>query len=129
MSLHLPQGTVRLRLALLYGLLFLVSGAVLLGVTYLLVRGSSGAITAHPTALGQQSSAPQAVASSQQTRDLSLMLFWSAIALAVMAVASVALGWVVAGRILRTAARGDCYSANDLGFEPARASRPRGARR
>jgi signal transduction histidine kinase len=100
MNLHLPRGTVRLRLALLYGLLFLASGAVLLGVTYLLVRGSSGAITAHPTALGQQSSAPQAVASSQQTRDLSLMLFWSAIALAVMAVASVALGWVVAGRIL-----------------------------
>ena len=100
MNLHLPQSTVRLRLALLYGLLFLVSGAVLLGVTYLLVRGTSGAITAHPTALGQQTSAPQAVASNQQTRDLSLMLFWSAIALAVMAVASVALGWVVAGRIL-----------------------------
>ena len=100
MSLHLPPGTVRLRLALLYGLLFLVSGTVLLGVIYLLVRGSSGAITAHPTALGQQTSAPQAVASSQQTRDLNLLLFWSAIALAVMAVASVALGWLVAGRIL-----------------------------
>ena len=100
MSLHLPQSTVRLRLALLYGLLFLVSGAVLLSVTYLLVRGSSGAITAHPTALGQQTSAPQAVASNQQTRDLSLLLFWSAIALAAMAVASVGLGWVVAGRIL-----------------------------
>jgi signal transduction histidine kinase len=99
MSLHLPQSTVRLRLALFYGLLFLASGAVLLGVTYLLVRGSSGAITAHPTALGQ-TSVPQAVASSQQTRDLNLMLFWSAIALAVMAVASVALGWAVAGRIL-----------------------------
>jgi signal transduction histidine kinase len=98
---HLPQRTVRLRLALLYGLLLLVSGAVLLGVTYLLVRGSSGAITAHPTALGQQTSAPQAVATNQQTRDLSLLLFWSAIALGLMAVASVGLGWVVAGRILR----------------------------
>ena len=32
MNLHLPRGTVRLRLALLYGALFLVSGAVLLGV-------------------------------------------------------------------------------------------------
>ena len=101
MSLHLPQRTVRLRLALLYGLLFLVSGAVLLGVTYLLVRGSSGAVTAHPTALGQQASTPQAVASNQQTRDLNLLLFWSAIVLGITAVASVGLGWVVAGRILR----------------------------
>ena len=100
MSLRLPQRTVRLRLALLYGLLFLASGAVLLGVTYLLVRGSSGAVTAHPTALGQPASAPQTVASTQQTRDLNLLLFWSAVVLAVMAVASVVLGWLVAGRIL-----------------------------
>jgi signal transduction histidine kinase len=101
MTLHLPQRTVRLRLALLYGLLFLVSGAVLLGVTYLLVRGSSGAIAAYPTAPGQQTSVPQAVASSQQTKDLNLLLFWSAVALGVTAVAAVGLGWVVAGRILR----------------------------
>jgi hypothetical protein len=96
---HLPQRTVRLRLALLYGLLFLASGAALLGVTYLLMRGTSGAITAHPTALGQ-TPVPQAVASNQQARDLNRLLFWSAVALAVMAVASVGLGWVVAGRIL-----------------------------
>jgi len=96
---HLPPRTVRLRLALLYGLLFLASGAALLGVTYLLMRGTSGAITAHPTALGQ-TPVPQAVASNQQARDLSRLLFLSAVALAVMAIASVGLGWVVAGRIL-----------------------------
>ena len=99
---HLRQRTVRLRLALLYGLLFLACGAVLLGFTYALVRGTSNAgnVTAHPTALGQ-APALQAVASGQQAKDLNLLLFWSAVALAVMAIASVGLGWAVAGRILR----------------------------
>jgi len=97
--LHLPQRTVRLRLALLYGLLFLASGAALLGVTYLLMRGTSGAIAAHPIALGQ-TPVPQAIASNQQATDLHRLLFWSAVTLAVMAIASVGLGWVVAGRIL-----------------------------
>ena len=96
---HLPRGTVRLRLALLYGLLFLASGAVLLSVTYLLVRGTSGAVAAYPTALGQIT-APQVVASNQQTSDLNRLLFWSAITLAAMALASIGLGWTVAGRIL-----------------------------
>jgi signal transduction histidine kinase len=99
---RLPQPTVRLHLALLYGLLFLACGAVLLGVTYALVRGTSNAgnVTAHPTAMGQIP-ALQAVASDQQAKDLNLLLFWSAIALAVMAIVSVGLGWVLAGRILR----------------------------
>lgn len=35
---HLPRRTVRLRLTLLYGVLFLISGAALLTVTYFLVR-------------------------------------------------------------------------------------------
>src|SRR2546423_13882754 len=39
--LHLPSRTVRLRLTLLYSGLFLVSGAVLLAITYLLFRRSS----------------------------------------------------------------------------------------
>src|SRR5438552_5098705 len=39
--LHLPARTVRLRLTLLYSGLFLVSGAVLLAITYVLVRRSS----------------------------------------------------------------------------------------
>src|SRR5258708_36859756 len=39
--LHLPSRTVRLRLTLLYSGLFLVSGAMLLAITYLLVRRSS----------------------------------------------------------------------------------------
>jgi signal transduction histidine kinase len=92
---------VRLRLALFYGLLFLACGVVLLGVTYALVRGTSNAtnIVAFPTPQGQ-AYALHAAASDQQTKDLNLLLFWSVIALAVMAVGSVGLGWVVAGRIL-----------------------------
>src|SRR3954462_5439370 len=40
--LHLPSRTVRLRLTLLYGGLFLVSGAVLPAITYLIFRTASG---------------------------------------------------------------------------------------
>src|ERR1700744_5005614 len=40
--LPLPSRTVRLRLTLLYSCLFLVSGAVLLAITYVLVRRASG---------------------------------------------------------------------------------------
>ena len=38
-GLHLPRRTVRLRLTALYGGLFLISGAVLLAITYGLVVG------------------------------------------------------------------------------------------
>lgn len=37
---RLPRRTIRLRLTLLYGVLFLVSGAALLGLTYLLVASN-----------------------------------------------------------------------------------------
>jgi len=39
---RLPRPTIRLRLTLLYGTLFLVSGAILLGVTYVLVSSATG---------------------------------------------------------------------------------------
>ncbi len=39
---RLPRPTIRLRLTLLYGAIFLVSGAALLGVTYLLVSSATG---------------------------------------------------------------------------------------
>src|SRR6516225_11733002 len=41
-SRHLPRRTVRLRLTVLYGALFLVSGAALLGITYFFVDASTG---------------------------------------------------------------------------------------
>jgi two-component system sensor histidine kinase VanS len=122
--LQLPSRTVRLRLTLLYSGLFLVSGAVLLGITYFLVRRSSRPDlivpggSAHgptgPRALKEALANPDVaryvrhVAEQQyaralqlHTEDLHQLLVRSGIALAIMTVVSLALGWLVAGRVLR----------------------------
>jgi signal transduction histidine kinase len=117
---------VRLRLTLLYGLLFLLSGAGLLAVTYLLVAQSQPTIT-----MAQRSTTPtgeqrinifvgmplpdvqlsevekratdavrqQAVEAREST--MRALLLQSGVALAIMAVVSAVLGWLVAGRVLR----------------------------
>jgi len=46
-SSWLPRRTIRLRLTLYYGGLFLLSGVALLGVTYLLVRLTPPAASIH----------------------------------------------------------------------------------
>jgi signal transduction histidine kinase len=144
-----PQTTVRWRLTLMYGALFLVSGAALLAVTYVLV--SRGAVTQTslegpgfaralaavspqnatsgrtrhfqitPTAnvdlRRNQLSVPLRIrkalgskagqrvvaglTTEQRLADLNTLELWSAIALGIMAIISGALGWVVAGRVLR----------------------------
>ncbi len=122
--LQLPSRTVRLRLTLLYSGLFLVSGAVLLAITYLLVRRASGPDlvvaggSAHgatgPRALKEALANPEVAryvrhgAEQQYARalqahaeDLHNLLARSGIALAIMTVVSIALGWLVAGRVLR----------------------------
>ena len=122
--LHLPARTVRLRLTLLYSGLFFVSGAVLLAITYILVRRASGPDLvvagagpngpAGPGALTHALANPEVAhyvrrAAEQQyaralhahTEDLHQLLIRSGIALAIMTVASIALGWLVAGRVLR----------------------------
>ena len=104
-----PRRTVRLRLTLLYGILFLGSGAALLAITYglaasqlssnLLSQGPGGSTTSSGPV-----TAPPAVADStraQQAADLHLFLIQSGIALAIMAAAALALGWLTAGRTLR----------------------------
>lgn len=118
---------MRLRLTLLYGALFLISGTVLLAITYLLVRHNthsfvlvkapSGAhhtqqqlttggrhlIASSPASaqLAAQTQQARAQAAHDQTAELHQLLIQSAIALAFMAVISIALGWLVAGRVLR----------------------------
>jgi signal transduction histidine kinase len=128
--LRAPRPTARLRLTLLYGTLFLLSGAVLLAVTYVLVDKATDAITLHgdkivfssPPAMtpvnagtlrGPRSSVfTRQPLSAQATRlleqaaqlhafDLHELLIRSAVALGLVAVLSVALGWLVAGRVLR----------------------------
>jgi signal transduction histidine kinase len=171
--LRWPRRTIRLRLTLLYGLLFLVAGAALLAITYGLVangsvpetsgsvfvsrasaagklppvpQGLDGTVTFTPPAsasplknqggLVPQNVTPGAAvrlqaytgqvdetfkrltaAQAAELRDvnakattrinqvksaqLSTLLTRSGIALAIMALASIGLGWVMAGRALR----------------------------
>jgi len=128
----LPRRTIRLRLTAVYGMLFLASGAGLLTITNVLARGwpwpqyslsvlapagsSHGRITAITAGPTQAEWLAQLAA--ERSADLNQLLAESAIALGIMAVASAALGWLMAGRALRplramtTAAR--AISAEDL---------------
>ena len=150
LRLRQPRTTVRWRLTLLYGGLFLVCGAALLAITYTLVehatvnntpfsigfqavgrsgtgagpnfKPSSSSVPHNFTrpAAGQHS-APEArlpppvqrllktasgrsvilsVGSVQRISDLHQLVIESSIALAIMALISAGLGWVVAGRVL-----------------------------
>src|SRR5260370_20969051 len=107
----LPRRPVRMRLTALYGALFVVSGAVLLAIASgVVVSSSRMSVTAAnravpSTALAQarihqlqdQLVTAEAKIHSGVSHDL---LVGSAIALAIMTVVSLALGWLVAGRVL-----------------------------
>ena len=111
----LRHPSARLRLTALYGVLFLVAGAMLLGLTYLLVlRALPGAGTTFlgkvdNTALPQTSPPPSVfpgsvtaiqLAGQVQQQVLGTFLIESGVALVLMAMISVLLGWIVAGRVL-----------------------------
>jgi signal transduction histidine kinase len=130
--LRLPRRTVRLWLTLLYGGLFLLSGAGLLAITFALVSNRWPVIaTAHGTAAGNlpgtagsrtqvcffagqpgpgAATTPppdgnclafSQLAAQQRATELNQLLAESGIALAIMTVVSIGLGWLVAGRVLR----------------------------
>lgn len=115
--------TARLRLTLLYGALFLACGAVLVTITYLLskhaidddhqrISGSSGVpsmvrgVRVHPAepAPGSRAQADlTAIAhqlAAQRASDLHHLLVNCGIALAIVALLALVLGWLVAGRVL-----------------------------
>jgi signal transduction histidine kinase len=144
--LRLPRRTVRLRLMLVYGGLFLLSGVALLTITYFLVakhlpsgpvrsrtaqvQGPLGLAPPGPVSLvpgslgsegqvffqagsgtchllsGSSTSLSQATARAQQCLDqqraleLNQLLTESGVALGIMTVVSIGLGWLVAGRVL-----------------------------
>jgi two-component system, OmpR family, sensor histidine kinase VanS len=106
---RLPAPTIRLRLTALYGGLFLVSGAVLLAIAYVLFRRASGSnLVVLPAARSRPSvhvreMAERAYSSSieRNTDALHQGLFRSVIVLAIMTVLSIAFGYLVAGRVLR----------------------------
>jgi signal transduction histidine kinase len=107
--------TVRLRLTLLYGALFLLSGAGLLATTYVLLQhattgGAPAAPGQHdavdsgnltPRQLDVQVRRLQAQADQQHADQMRQLVIQSGIALGLMSVVSIGLGWVVAGRVLR----------------------------
>lgn len=147
--LRVPRRTVRLRLTMVYGGLFLVSGAVLLAVTYVLVANRlPAAVSVHKTSGGAgvsvnaagrfiQAERPvradrlvvvrhsvptgkplplpdgkpgdsrwvQSLVAQQRAAELRQLLTESGVALAVMAVISIGLGWLMAGRALRPVRR------------------------
>ena len=107
-----PRPTARLRLTLLYGGLFTVAGAALLGFTYWLFdRGTNDGRRILPTGLPGHGIAclPRDLHCiriarawmAQHTFALHTLLAQSGIALAVMAALAFVLGWLVAGRVLR----------------------------
>jgi methyl-accepting chemotaxis protein len=122
LRLRLPGRTVRVRLTAMYGILFFVSGAVLLLIAsgVAVARSSHMAVSSSPSHAplpGTALSRDQAIINSLQAQLQNLvsqansnqphntltgnLLIASLIALAVMTVISVALGWLIAGRALR----------------------------
>jgi two-component system sensor histidine kinase VanS len=107
-TVHLPPRTVRLRLTVLYSGLFFVSGLVLLAITYLIFRRASRINVLIPNGPAHKGAARDAVTERRyaelvrhSTDALHHGLFRSVIVLVGMTVVSIALGWLVAGRVLR----------------------------
>jgi signal transduction histidine kinase len=119
--LRLPRRTARLRLTVLYAGLFLVSGTVVLAITYgLEAHGSSVMVSPTPgngVAVAPAPAPPDltivgvgpstriqrfpAGAEVQRQSDLKRLLRNSWIVLALSTLASALLGWIAAGRVLR----------------------------
>ncbi|MGO8958170.1 MAG: ATP-binding protein [Streptosporangiaceae bacterium] len=111
-SKRLVRRSVRLRLTGLYGVLFVLSGAVLLAIaTGLTISGSTEeaaparAASSPGTALSRADARIRDLQNQLSSRTTSSvshqLLIASVIALGIMAVASVAFGWIMAGRALR----------------------------
>jgi signal transduction histidine kinase len=130
---RLPRYTIRLRLAVLYGGVFMITGALLLALIFLTVRSSThgsvvsaqsavaklvephvhvhltspeGTVSVTPEKLEVQRAHEQAhrlgaLAVNVNNNDLHQLLLFSLVALAIMVATSMALGWVLAGRVLR----------------------------
>ena len=94
-----PRRTLRMRLALLYGGLFVATAAGLLALT--IAFWQTGSSVSAPAGTPAGSGRDVAIAQSQHGADLQRLLIYSAIALGIMALASIAVGWLAAGRILR----------------------------
>ena len=125
--MNAPRRTIRLRLTILYGGLFVLTGAALLTITYLLDAGNVGAqitgtngtqmyVLENGSGVGTLGGVPfppigsdpsqvkdalRTAVEQTHTAELNQLLFVSGLALAIMGALSLALGWLVAGRALR----------------------------
>jgi signal transduction histidine kinase len=113
----LLRRTVRSRMTLLYGALFLLSGAVLLAIAGGVSVGSSREAQAVPAPGRARPGSPAALTQAQQqiahlqaelararapsSSPVHSLLIGSVVALASMGVVSAVLGWLIAGRALR----------------------------
>ncbi|MCM2388951.1 sensor histidine kinase [Streptomyces albipurpureus] len=114
-----PGSTIRTRIALVYGAVFLVLGGVLLAVVNLLSRAGTedqadsiarqAVVKPHPSSPGAWSvthgdlTTFRAYQITDNVSDAASeeMLFWSLTALLMTALCAVAVGWWIAGRVLR----------------------------
>ena len=94
----LPRPTVRWRLTLLYSFIFLSCGAALLAITYWLFANFAYQTPKEP--LNPIMVQLQTAMSTVRSNGLHRLQLYSGIALAIMAIVSVVLGWLVAGRVL-----------------------------
>ncbi len=106
--------TVRMRLTLMYGALFTTSGAALLAITFLLVQRNSifkvmvpcfgtsqeECRRKYPGLPADRIDPMRALAAQRHALERGFAV-QAGIALAIMLVVSLALGWIVAGRVLR----------------------------
>lgn len=98
-----PRLTARTRLAAVYIVLVAGAGAVLVALTYLLVRSRPENRTTHRIGPRDNSTPPVQLPSLDELRNetLNQLLGESLIALGVVIVLAGVLGWLVAGRLLR----------------------------
>jgi signal transduction histidine kinase len=95
----MPRPTVRLRLTLLYAGVFLLAGAALLTVSYVLVRNN---LTPNDVGIGGPADEVRRAVQREVADDaLHHLRVQYALALAAMTALSVLLGWMMAGRALR----------------------------
>ena len=99
-----PRPTVRWRLTLLYSVLFVICGAALLAITYYLFQKFAfnppkRIVGADGRPIAQLAKVPTVI-DAQRSIGLHHLQVYSGIALGIMAIVSVVLGWLVAGRVL-----------------------------
>ena len=100
--------TIRLRLTLIFGGLFIGASVLLLALTYVLISHALTPVTVDPDLINQRSGDQTAIdeqvvvaRSEERAAALGEVLTQSIIALVATAGVAVILGWVMAGRVLR----------------------------